>query len=74
MKLENLECATKLAKKIENLNLLLTGKQANCWLTVTNKDGNIYTFNEEGSNEVQTILKKEREKLIVEYNRLDREK
>lgn len=73
MKLENLECATKLAKKIENLDLLLSGKQANCWLSVINKDGDVYTFDEDSSKKIQTILKKDRDKLIVEYGRLDRE-
>lgn len=73
MKLENLEQATKLAKNIENLDLLLTGKQANCWLSVTNRDGNVYTFNEDSSKKIQAILEQERDRLIVEYNRLDRE-
>lgn len=73
MKIENLKHATDLAKRIENLDLLLSGKQANCWLSVTNKDGNVYTFNEDISKKIQTILEKERDRLIVEYGRLDRE-
>lgn len=73
MKRENLERATELAKRIENLDLLLSGKQANCWLSVTNKDGNVYTFNEDSSKKIQTILDKERDALIVEYSKLDRE-
>lgn len=73
MKIENLKHATYLAKRIESLDLLLSGKQANCWLSVTNKDGNVYIFNEDSSKEIQTILEKERDRLIVEYGRLDRE-
>lgn len=73
MKIENLKHATDLAKRIENLDLLLLGKQANCWLSVINKDGNVYTFNEDSSKKIQTILEKERDRLIVEYGRLDRE-
>ena len=45
MKIENLEQATGLANKIRNLDLLLSGKQANCWFSVTNRDGDVYTFN-----------------------------
>ena len=73
MKIENLEQATILAKKIGNLDLLLSGKQANCWLYVGNKDGDVYAFNEDCSKKIQTILEKERDRLIVEYSRLDRE-
>lgn len=73
MKRENLKRATELATRIENLDLLLSGKQANCWLSVTNKDGNVYTFNEDSSKKIQTILDKERDALIVEYGKLDRE-
>lgn len=73
MKIENLKHATDLAKRIKNLDLLLLGKQANCWLSVINKDGNVYTFNEDSSKKIQTILEKERDRLIVEYGRLDRE-
>ncbi len=74
MKRENLKRASELSERVENLDLLLSGKQVNCWLSVINKDGNVYTFNEDSSKEVQAILTKERDKLIVEYNRLDREK
>lgn len=73
MKIENLEQATGLANKIRNLDLLLSGKQANSWFSVTNRDGDVYTFNEDCSKKIQTILEKERDRLIVEYNRLDRE-
>lgn len=73
MKRENLMRATELAKRIENLDLLLSGKQANCWLSVINKDGDVYTFNEDSSKKIQTILEKERDKVLVEYNKLDRE-
>lgn len=73
MKRENLKQAISLSEKIQNLDLLLSGKQANCWLSVTNKDGNVYTLNEDRSKEIQTILNKERDRLIVEYNKLDRE-
>ena len=72
MKIENLEQATGLANKIRNLDLLLSGKQAN-WFSVTNRDGDVYTFNEDCSKKIQTILEKERDRLIVEYGRLDRE-
>ena len=73
MKKENLEQDTGLANKIRNLDLLLSGKQANCWFSVTNRDGDVYTFNEDCSKKIQTILEKERDRLIVEYGRLDRE-
>lgn len=71
MKIENLGQANSLVKKIRNLDLLLSGKQANCCLSVTNGENDNYTLNEEYSKEIKTVLRKERDRLIIEYHRLD---
>jgi hypothetical protein len=73
MKRENLRKACDLDKKIDTIDKLINIKVLNEKLYAVDKHDNVFQLSEEGSNALIKILEKERNKLVIEYDKLNRE-
>lgn len=73
MKRENLRKACDLDKKIDTIDKLINIKVLNEKLYAVDKYDNVFQLSEEGSNTLIKILEKERNKLVIEYDKLNRE-
>lgn len=73
MKRENLRKACDLDKKIDTIDKLINIKVLIEKLYAVDKHDNVFQLSEEGSNALIKILEKERNKLVIEYDKLNRE-